>query len=160
MKKWISISIISIVVIAGILAKVYLNAVAPVDRAEEKAVSILKKDTKLTGYSDFELYSGEETYYVLKAKDKKKPVYVWISEKSGKVVTRAVNTGTSKQEAVDTVYSERNPKEIISVRLGMARIQKTDRPAWEVYYRTGSNSINYFYVDFDTGKKIRSIDNF
>jgi uncharacterized protein YpmB len=42
----------------------------------------------------------------------------------------------------------------------MARIQKTDRPAWEILYKTGNDNLNYYYVDFETGEKLRAIDNF
>ncbi|WP_071459940.1 cell wall elongation regulator TseB-like domain-containing protein [Bacillus massilinigeriensis] len=161
MKKWIGISIVVVVILTGICTKIYLNSVSPVKKGEERAVTILKEKTDLTDFSDFQLFNGEETYYVLKAKNQKdEKVYAWVSEKSEKVITRKVKDGTSRQEAIDLVYSEKQPEEIISVRLGMARIQKTDRPSWEVYYKSEGNSINYYYVDYDTGKKIRAIDNF
>lgn len=160
MKKWILISILVIAVITGILVNVYLNATEPVKAAEKKAVQIASKETELTDFSEFSLYSGEETYYVLKGKNsKREDVYIWINEKNHDVVTRNAKKGITKKEALNKLYEEKNPRQIMEVRLGMARIQKTDRPAWEIYYRNNSDTINYYYVDFDTGEKLRAIDN-
>ena len=160
MKKWIFISILIVVTITGILVNVYLNAVEPVKAAEKEAVKIASKETNLTDFTNFSLYSGEETYYVMTGKNaKQEAVYVWINEKSGEVITKNAKNGITKKEALNKLYQEKNPNEIIEVRLGMARIQKTDRPAWEIFYRNNSDTINYYYVDFDTGEKLRAIDN-
>jgi uncharacterized protein YpmB len=159
-KKWILFSILFIAIITGILVNVYLNAVEPVRAAEEKAVKIASDETNLTDFSNFSLYSGEETYYVMTGKNaRQEDVYVWVNEKNNEVETRNAKNGITKKEALNKLYEEKNPQEIIEVRLGMARIQKTDRPAWEIYYRNNSNTINYYFVDFDTGEKLRAIDN-
>ncbi|WP_226085222.1 DUF5590 domain-containing protein [Mesobacillus sp. S13] len=160
MKKWIFISILIVFTITGILINVYLNAVEPVKAAEEEAVKIASKETNLTDFTNFSLYSGEETYYVMTGKNaKQEPVYVWINEKNREIITRNAKNGITKKEALNKLYQEKNPNEIIEVRLGMARIQKTDRPAWEIFYRNNSDTINYYYIDFDTGEKLRAIDN-
>lgn len=160
MKKWIFFSILIVVTITGILVNVYLNAVEPVKAAEKKAVQIASKETNLSDFANFNLYSGEETYYVMTGKNaKQEDVYVWINEKNSKVITRNAKKGITKKEALNKLYQEKNPNEIIEIRLGMARIQKTDRPAWEIFYRKNSDTINYYYVDFETGEKLRAIDN-
>jgi uncharacterized protein YpmB len=160
LKKWIFISVLIVVTITGILINVYLNAVEPVKAAEEKAVKIASKETNLADFTNFSLYSGEETYYVMTGKNaKQEAVYVWINEKNSEIITRNAKNGITKKEALNKLYQEKNPNEIIEVRLGMARIQKTDRPAWEIFYRNNSDTINYYYVDFDTGEKLRAIDN-
>ncbi|ESU30391.1 hypothetical protein G3A_22635 [Bacillus sp. 17376] len=160
MKKWIFFSILIVITIVGILVNVYLNAVEPVKAAEKEAVQIALKETNLSDFTNFSLYSGEETYYVMTGKNaKQEVVYVWINEKNSEVITRNAKNGITKKEALNKLYQEKNPNEIIEVRLGMARIQKTDRPAWEIFYRNNNDTINYYYVDFDTGEKLRAIDN-
>jgi uncharacterized protein YpmB len=159
-KKWIFFSIFIVVTIVGILVNVYLNAVEPVKASEKKAVQIASKETNLSDFTNFSLYSGEETYYVMTGKNaKQEDVYVWINEKNREVITRNVKNGITKKEALNKLYQEKNPNEVIEIRLGMARIQKTDRPAWEIFYRNNNDTINYYYVDFDTGEKLRAIDN-
>jgi uncharacterized protein YpmB len=160
-KKWIIISIV--ILLAGTigLISVYLNSTKPLRTAEKKAIEIAQKETDLTDFQNFQLSNGESTYYVLRAKDSnEEEVYVWISEDDRKTVIKKVNSGVSEEEAIQTVYANKDPKEIISVRLGMTKIQKTTRPAWEIYYRTDNNHLNYYYVDFETGEKLRAIDNF
>ncbi|MBT2694189.1 DUF5590 domain-containing protein [Bacillus sp. ISL-55] len=160
MKKWIFFSILIVVTIVGILVNVYLNSVEPLKAAEKEAVQIASEETNLSDFTNFSLYSGEETYYVMTGKNaKQEDVYVWINEKNSEVITRNAKNGITKKEALNKLYQEKNPNEIIEVRLGMARIQKTDRPAWEIFYRNSNETINYYYVDFDTGEKLRAIDN-
>lgn len=160
MKKWIFISLFVLLIAVGIIVNVYINANEPVKEAEQKAIQIVEKETDLTDFRDFQLYSGEETYYVLTGKNEQdEDVHVWISEKSQEITTRKAKNGITKEEALNRLYEEKNPYEIIEVRLGMARarLQKTDRPAWEIYYRNNGNTINYYYVDFDSGEKLRAI---
>ena len=161
MKKWIIIiSALFIVVVIGLIT-VYYNATKPLKIAEKKAIAIAKQETQLTDFEEFALYNGENTYFVLKAKNPKgEDVYVWIAEKDNALIIKRASDGVSKEEAVETVYANREPTEIISVRLGVVKIQKTIRPAWEIYYRTENGHSNYYYVDFDTGEKLRAIDNF
>ncbi|WP_079509524.1 cell wall elongation regulator TseB-like domain-containing protein [Mesobacillus jeotgali] len=160
MKKWILLGVLFVAIITGILVNVYFNAVEPVDAAEKKAVEIAMKETSLSDFTDFNLYSGEETYYVMTGRNaKNEDVYVWINEKNSQLITKNAKNGITKKEALNKLYQEKNPDQIIDVRLGMARIKKTDRPAWEIYYRNSSNNINYYYVDFETGEKLRAIDN-
>lgn len=160
MKKWILIGMLLPAIVIGILINVYLNATEPVQAAEEKAVEIAAKETNLTSFRDFQLYSGEETYYVMTGTNpKNEDVYIWISEKNHQIITRNTKSGITKKEALNKLYEDKKPEEIIEVRLGIARLQKTDRPAWEIYYRNNSDTINYYYVDFDTGEKLRAIDN-
>ena len=83
MKKWILIGMLLPAIVIGILINVYLNATEPVKAAEEKAVKIAAKETNLTRFRDFQLYSGEETYYVMTGKNaKNEDVHIWISEKN------------------------------------------------------------------------------
>ncbi len=161
MKKWIIISVVVILASSVLGVSVYLNATKPLRNAEEKAIGIAKQETDLTDFKDFQLFNGEDTYYVLQAKDPRgDEVYVWIAEKDQKTVIKNVNSGVNQEQAVQVVFTDREPEEIISVRLGMTKIQKTIRPTWEIYYRTANGHLNYYYVDFETGEKLRAIDNF
>lgn len=156
MKKIIitSIFIILIVLVSGTI--IYQKALKPVKTAEEKAVQIAKEETELTKAEDFYLYNGQETYYVVKGKNAKGTnIYVWIPEKEGRIIVRKQSDGVSEKEAVSNLLKEKNPEEIISVRLGMEK----NRPLWEIYYRSEGDLINYYYVDFETGKWWKKIEN-
>ena len=63
--------------------------------------------------------------------------------------------GISKEQAVSKLLQEKNPKEIVSVKLAMLKT----RQCWEIYYLSDNNLINYYYVDFETGEWLRKIEN-
>lgn len=156
MKKIIVIILIIIAVIIGLSSYIYLQSVEPLKKAEKEAIRIAKEETKLTEAEDFTLYNGQETYYIVKGKDENGTnIYVWIPEKEGRIIVRKQADGVSKQEAINKLKQEKNPQEIISVRLGMEK----NTPLWEIYYRSKGDLINYYYVDFNTGKWLKNIEN-
>ncbi|PLR99716.1 cell wall elongation regulator TseB-like domain-containing protein [Bacillus sp. T33-2] len=156
MKKWMIITVIAFIFVIGVVVSIYLNATEPVKAAEANARHKAQRETNLTGFTDFHLYHGEETYYVFKAKNQKKQtVFVWVPEKEGAVITRKQKDALTRNQAIEKLYEARNPEKIVEVRPGIIK----DRPVWEIYYRSKNNSINYYYMDFETGEKLRVIDN-
>ena len=156
MKKVIIICLLIFFIILGTGIFVYLNAVKPVKAAETKAINRAMEETRLVKADDFQMYHGLETYYIVKGKNRAgTSIYVWIPEKEGKIIVRKVKDGVSKEEAINKLKEEKNPKKIISVRLGMEK----NIPLWEIYYRTEGNLINYYYVDFKTGEWLKKIEN-
>lgn len=150
----ISIFIILIVLVSGTI--IYQKALKPVKTAEEKAVQTAMEETELTKAEDFYLYNGQETYYVVKGKNAKGTnIYVWIPEKEGRIIVRKQSDGISEKEAVSKLREEKNPKEIVSVRLGIEK----NIPLWEIYYRSEGDLINYYYVNFETGEWLKKIEN-
>lgn len=155
-KKIIVITVIIIAVIIGISAYIYFQSVKPLKEAENKAIQIAMEETKLTEADDFTLYHGQETYYIVEGKDENGTnIYVWVPEKEGRVIVRKQEDGVTKQEAINKLMEEKNPQEIISVRLGMEK----NIPLWEIYYRSEGDLINYYYVDFKTGEWLKKIEN-
>lgn len=156
MKKWIFFPLLFLVIILGISIKVYLTAVEPVKAAEKKSVSRASERVQLSEVQDFHIYHGIETVNVIEGKTKKgEKVIVWIPQKSNKVYVRKAKDGLSKEEAINKLLQEKNPKKIISVRLGMEK----NIPLWEIYYRSNNNLINYYYVHFETGEWLKRIEN-
>lgn len=156
MKKWIFIPIIVLIVIIGLFIKVYFSSVQPVKAAEKKAVSLAKDKVQLSEVDDFHIYNGIETVNVIEGKDKKgSKVIVWIPEKSKKVIIKKAKDGITKEEAIKKLLQEKQPKKIISVRLGMEK----NIPLWEIYYRSENNLINYYYVHFETGEWLKKVEN-
>ncbi|MBT2701524.1 DUF5590 domain-containing protein [Bacillus sp. ISL-40] len=156
MKKWIIFIVIFIVVIFGLLIKVYFTSVEPVKSAEKKAVALANKEISIKEVEDFHIYNGIETVNVIEGKSNKgEKIIVWIPEKSKKVYVEKAKDGLSKEEAIQKLLQEKSPKKVISVRLGMEK----NIPLWEIYYRSNNNLINYYYVHFDTGEWLKKIEN-
>ncbi|MFE8702204.1 DUF5590 domain-containing protein [Cytobacillus sp. FJAT-54145] len=156
MKKWIFIVSIVIVILIGIMVNVYLNAVEPIKTAKEKAENIAIQETSLVTMTDFSLYNGSYTYYVVKGlNEDKEEIIVWINEEERTFTERKVSDGISREEAIQRLYEEKSPEKVMRVQLGM----ENGVPLWEIYYRTEKNLINYYYVDFKTGEWLRDIQN-
>lgn len=155
-KKWIIFIVVFILIIAGVFIKVYLSAVAPVKSAEEKAIALAEKKVHLSKIDDFHLYHGNETVDVIEGKNKKgEKIIVWIPEKTKKVIVKKADSGLTKQQAVLKLEQSKNPKKIVSVRLGMEK----NIPFWEIYYLSDNNLINYYYIHFQTGEWLKKIEN-
>ncbi len=156
MKKALIAIITLLVICIGTGILIYFNSMKPVKAAEAKAVELAKKETDLVAVQDFHLYHGTETYYVVEGKDADKAdIYVWVPEKKGKIVTRKKSDGISSEEAISRLKQEKNPAEIMSVRLGMEK----NIPLWEIHYRSKGDLINYYYIDFKTGEWLKKIEN-
>ncbi|NWQ39779.1 DUF5590 domain-containing protein [Bacillus sp. EB106-08-02-XG196] len=156
MKKIILFLVLFIVICVGVFIKVYATAQEPLNSAEEKAVSLAKEKVELNDVEDFHIYHGTETVNILEGKNKKgENIIVWIPEKSKKVMWDKRKNGISKEDAVQRMLEEKNPKKIISVKLGM----ENNIPLWEIYYRSENNLINYYYVHFKTGEWLKNIEN-
>lgn len=156
MKKWIIFIVLFVVVIFGLLIKVYFTSVDPVKAAEKKAVALANKEITLNEIEDFHIYNGIETVNVIEGKSTKgEKIIVWIPEKNKKVYVKKAKDGLSKEEAIQKLLQEKSPQKIISVRLGMEK----NIPLWEIYYRSKNNLINYYYVHFETGEWLKKIEN-
>jgi uncharacterized protein YpmB len=156
MKKIILFLVLFIVIGVGVFIKVYANAQEPLKAAEEKAVTLAKEKVEFDVLEDFHIYHGIETVNVLEGKNKKgENIIVWIPEKNKKVLWEKRKNGISRDDAVQRLMDEKNPKKIISVKLGM----ENNIPLWEIYYRSENNLINYYYVHFKTGEWLKKIEN-
>src|SRR4051794_28124569 len=116
MRKWLVIMSLMLIIITSITIIIYLNAVEPVKAAKDKAVMIVKEETVITDVDEFNIYNGEESFYIIQGRDKKgTKLIAWVPEKKGKTFVKKASDGISKQQALNKVLKEKNPDEIISV---------------------------------------------
>lgn len=156
MKKWILIISLFMIITITISAVVYLHAVEPVKAAKEKAVMVAKEETDLTKVDEFNLYNGEESFYVIQGQDHKgTKLIVWMPEKKGKVIVKKASEGLSREQAVKKVREEIGSDEMISVNLGM----ENGIPLWEIHSRTKGDLLNYHFLIFETGEWLKRIEN-
>lgn len=156
MKKWIWISGALLLFVIGYTVKVYVTAISPLKDAEEKAVEIAKKEASIVSVDEFSIYNGSKTYYVVSGKnDEGIDSIVWVPEDGGKPVIKKKKEGISKEEAIKKLLEQKEPEEIVHVKLGV----ENNIPLWEIYYRSNDDLINYYYVDFESGEWLKDIQN-
>ncbi len=155
-KKWFLIIGFVVIIIITIGTIIYLNAIQPLKSAEEKAIEIAMAETPLTVVDEFNIYNGEETYYVLQGKNGDgTKLIVWVPEKKGKLMVKKASDGITKKQAIDTVSAEIATDSIITVKLGMEK----GIPLWEIHSRTKGHLLNYYSVEFETGEWLKKIEN-
>lgn len=157
-KKWLWISGFVILMVIGVSLFIYMKAMEPLNEAEEMATNIAKEEASIETVQNFSIYNGTQTYYIIQGKASNgKNMIVWIpeKEKNRKIVVKEAKKGVSQEEAKRIVEREKSPQEIKSVKLGM----ENNIPLWEIYYSSNEDSISYYYIDFDTGKMLKDIEN-
>ena len=152
LKKWIiGLSVLLLLAIGYIFASILVGMDGK-KSAEEEAKAIATNEGKLVSISDYYLYHGKEVYSVVVGKDEDGTEQVlWIPEDTNEksVIKKEYTTGISKAEIMNIVKNEHQPKEIISVKLGM----ESDIPIWEVTYKNENDGLNYVYYLFETGEQ-------
>ena len=149
LKKWIiGISILLLVFVGYVIASFYIGMNYK-KTEEEKAVAIALNKGGLVSVSDYYLYHGQETYSVVVGKDDEGTEYViWIPKdlKKASVKKMKYKDGVSESEIVAIVNEKYNPKQIVSVKIGI----KNSSPIWEVTYKDSED--NLVFADFDFKK--------
>jgi uncharacterized protein YpmB len=157
MKKLVFILVIIVLIMLGFFSKIYLSSIKPVKIAEKKAIALAEKKVKMSKVDDFHIYNRTETVYVIEGKNEhNEKIIIWIPEKSKQVVVIKAKDGITKGEAVQRLEDTKNPKKIVTARLGML----DNIPSWEIYYQSDNNLINYYYIDFETGEWLKKYENF
>lgn len=157
MKKGLLISIFSLlflIIIGSVI--IYFSSTSPIKSGEEAAVERAKAEIDLTEVSSIEWFHYLDKYYVITGKnDNGEKIHVWVPEDDKKeVLVKNAKEGLSEEEAIhiiqnglDDFSSEKRPKKIISIKLGMVE----DAPAYEITYKDQKNRHSILYLDYYNG---------
>ncbi len=157
MKKWISIIVLVLLVI-GTAASILLYQASrnPLDLQAEKAVSRVENETAIVEVENTSFYNGSKSYVVVTGKNEQdEKMVAWVPNEKGKIIEKKWADGLSKDQALNKLRDEKQPKEVLSVRLGYESVG----PVWEITYLDNQDNLNYFYLLFSTGEWWRKIEN-
>lgn len=149
MKKWILIIIL--VIVAGISYGVYVynNTMSNKHLGEDKAIADAKKEASLSTITATDYYHGMSSYTIIEGTNSTgEQMIVWVPTSGGKVLSKQKKDGISQQQAAQIVTKDKQPKQIIKVKLGA----ENETPLWEITYIDQSNRYHYYYVNFTDGK--------
>jgi uncharacterized protein YpmB len=157
MKKWISIIMAAVVIVictASVL--LYQTARAPVEEEFEQASKRVLDETPIKEIEKASNYHGAKAYTVVIGKDRNKEKMVaFVPEKKGEIIVKKWADGISKEQAINKLNDEKNPEEILSVRIGHESVG----PVWEITYLDSQKNLNYFYMLFSNGEWWKKIEN-
>lgn len=149
MKKWILAAVLTLVAVILYSMYIYKDTMNGKLLGEAKAITVATEEANLTNITSVDYYHGISSYKIIQGTDTKGVHWiVWVPEKKGKVLIKKLNDGVSQQEAIQIVMKERNPKEIVKVKLGA----ESDIPLWEITYIDQEDRYTYYYLNFIDGK--------
>jgi uncharacterized protein YpmB len=157
MKKWISIIIAAAILVIGTASVIlYQSARAPVEEEIDQASKRVLDETPIKEIDQANIYHGANAYTVVIGKDgDNEKMVAFVPEKKGKIIVKQWADGISKEQAINKLNDEKNPDEILSVRLGHESVG----PVWEITYLDNQKNLNYFYLLFSNGEWWKKIEN-
>ncbi|MCA1054608.1 DUF5590 domain-containing protein [Rossellomorea aquimaris] len=157
MKKWIiTLVVTAIIVTAAASVLLYQSARGPVKEQTSKASERVLDETSIKRIEDVSIYHGAKPYTVVTGRDdKNEKLVVFVPEKKEDLIVKKWADGISKEEAVNKLKEEKQPEEILSVRLGHEKVG----PVWEITYLDEQKNLNYFYLLFSNGEWWKKIEN-
>ncbi|MGD7045407.1 DUF5590 domain-containing protein [Jeotgalibacillus proteolyticus] len=158
MKKWmVLVPAGLILIILAFSITVYSVARGPlrdsIDQAETKAGDELQLSSIEESYQ----YNSTKAYTVFVGTDENQDdVIVFVPEDNEEeIVKRKMDEGISEDEAIAMLNQEDAPSKIMSSKLGL----ESEGPVWEIIYLDEEETLNYYYVLFDSGEWWRTIRN-
>ncbi|KSU63441.1 hypothetical protein AS034_04095 [[Bacillus] enclensis] len=157
MKKWITIIITAAVILIGISSiLLYHSARGPVKKEFDEASTRVLNETAMEKIEKTTIYHGAKSYTVVTGEDKNdEKTVAFVPKKKGEIIVRKWADGITKEQAVNKLKDEKQPEEILSVRLGHESVG----PVWEITYLDKQKNLNYFYLLFSNGEWWKKIEN-
>ncbi len=155
-KANITLFIIIVLILSGIwiFTSTYLEARGDYELGHKESKKFAIEYANLSAISQINTFSADKKYHVITGENANdEPVYAWISNvhKDREIIVEKQSSGITKEEALERVYQEHNPSEIISVQLGMDE----GVPIWEVKYQDESDRYTFDFVNFYDGEIIK-----
>lgn len=146
--------VLSIVMIIFLILGI--KTMRPYNQAKKQAVELAHKHVDFSEISDFYWFNREETIFTLVGEtDKGRKVVVFIPEKGNKIKVVDQDKGITEDQALQLIESEYQPNEIIKINLGLIK----EVPVWEVVTKNADKSMNYYVINFETGKVTSALKN-
>ncbi|WP_064091430.1 cell wall elongation regulator TseB-like domain-containing protein [Rossellomorea aquimaris] len=157
MKKWLTIiTILLLIVFVSASVILYKVARSPLNKDMEQAMERVKEETSIVNVENTSFYNGSKPYVVITGKDDKgEKAIAFVPNKNGKIIEEKWADGITKNEAINKLNDEKQPKELLSIRLGHESVG----PVWEITYLDKNDHLNYYYILFSNGEWWRKIEN-
>lgn len=157
MKKWITIILVAAVIVMGTASVLlYQTARGPVEEEFDQAAKRVLDETSMKEIEKTTMYHGAEAYTVITGTDdNNEKVVAFVPEKKEEIIVKKWADGISKDQAINKLKDEKQPDEILSVRLGHESVG----PVWEITYLDKQRNLNYFYLLFSNGEWWKKIEN-
>ncbi|MFF2875662.1 DUF5590 domain-containing protein [Gottfriedia sp. NPDC057991] len=150
MKKWLVILGLSIIFLSLFLIATYQSSISKLNDDKKHAEELVLNQGYLKSVEASDYFHGKEQAIVVSGKDDaNNEMIAWVQD--GEVITRKKSEGLTQKQIIDKVVSERNPKKIHKVKLGI----ENKIPLWEVVYIDQDGRYNFYYAAFENGELLK-----
>ena len=154
MRKWILFGmIVFFSIILWLSISIYQTAFSPVKEDEKKASTLALQLSDIDVVTNVDIYRGTEYYMIVQGfTAEEEEIIVWILDDEI-VETKKASEGIQRNEVLNYVQTDRNPKEIVSITLAMER----NIPLWEIKFKDANDRYNLYYVTYENGEFFQRI---
>ena len=151
----ISGSLVFVALLLFAYGMIYFLAHKPVRNAHSSAEEVASTQFAMREFDSFYYYNGNEAWDVVTGTNSDgEAIGVWISRDGDEQLSLALD-GLTEKEAITILRAEKDVWEIKGIRLGM----ESEAPLWEITYLNKRDYLCYYYMDYYTGKVLKSFDN-
>ena len=155
MKKWIISTIIVLFVIFLWQAiSIYQSTISPLKDEKEHAGKIVKNNTEIQTIQAVDVYNGTNVYRIVRGIDvDNEELIAWLNEEDEVVLLEKAEDGIKREEVLQYLDTNRTPKKIISISLGMEK----NIPLWEIKFTDENDRYHFYYIKFSDGEFFQRI---
>lgn len=138
-----------VVLVVLLIVLFYVRAVRPYYQAKSEATQMAQKYADLQETDHFYWFTRQKTYFSLLGKNANGTKIVVLIPEDGKKVTILKQAdGVTAAQAKKTVAQRDPQRSFFKINLGMV----DDQAVWEVVMKAQNGTLDYYLVDFKTGK--------
>ncbi|QOY35813.1 DUF5590 domain-containing protein [Anaerobacillus isosaccharinicus] len=146
------VAVILIIVLGWQGVQFFSNVKEPIRQGEMVALNYLKENIELPEIIHTDFYHGTESYYVFQGIDELgEELIIWISSTLDSYLIKPKNEGISFDDALLFTKQELNPKQLISIKLGM----ENKVPLYEIIYKDQQERYSYYFISFKDGSYLK-----
>jgi uncharacterized protein YpmB len=153
MSKIISaIVIILTVVVVWQSVHFYSTVKTPIQKIESEALRYLEENVELDHISYIDFYHGTESFHVFEGADENEEEFIiWVPNTLETFIMKPKNAGITLEDVLLFTQRELNPKQLISVKLGMENLV----PLYEIIYKDQQGRYSYYFISFKDGSYLK-----
>ncbi|MCT8138930.1 DUF5590 domain-containing protein [Anaerobacillus sp. CMMVII] len=130
----------------------FSNVKDPIREAENSALTFLEENIEISEIVSADFYHGTLSYQVFRGlTENEEEIIVWVPDTLDSLVVKKSNEGINFNEAFQFTQEELQPKEVISIKLGM----ENNIPLYEIIYIDQQNRYSYYYITFKDGSYLK-----
>lgn len=128
----------------------------PVNKVKKESTKIAREVADIQKVDEFYWFNREKNYYTVVGRDSKnQEKVVFIPQDGSEALIMDWSAGITEDEVIQLMLDVKEVKRLRKLTLGVYK----GNPVWEVVATNQHNQIDYYLLDFETGKIEQTLKN-